>query len=312
MVHAWIAERMCILLIHTHGRGCVVTALLEQMSDMEYISVKLLNKETRRMKTHTYSIWSEEEAKSLGMEYVHWKKAHQGEMALSDDGWVGECIYTTKTTINRPKDPTKGYHMVRTVFGYNLNSPGTKLWAKRKNDTSSKKYRETRSKDTVRAYVAMRLEGKGIDWDMLGKMFAPEAGIPRAYAKKFIRSERTISMIRTELQKIMSDSNITPQMILGEYVHLLESCKNPETRRVEDKQIFKETLDTLADMNDLKPDKIEMSANWNMEIPQGVSMEELNAMDQKLLEAKAKELTDGSGKQAGDAEEVQGEHPDVR
>ena len=279
---------------------------------MEYVGVTLLNKETRRMEKHVYSIWSEEEAKSLGMKYVHWKKAHAGEMALSDDGWVGECIYTTTTKINRPKDPSKGYYMVRTVFGYNLNSPGTKLWAKRKNDVKSKNYRTTLARDTVRAYVAMRLQGKGIDWDMLGKMFAPHAGIPRAYAKKFMRQERTQTMIRSELQKILSDSNVTPQMILGEYVHLLESCKNEETGRVEDKQIFKETLDTLADMNDLKPDKIEMSANWNVEVPQGISMAELNEMDQKMLQAKTKELTRGSSEQAGDVEDVQGEHTDVR
>lgn len=264
------------------------------------------------MEKHIYSIWPKEEADSLGMQYVYWKKAKAGEMALSDDGWVGECIYTTTTRINRPKDPSKGYYMVRTVFGYGLNSPGTKLWAQKKNDTKSKNYRTTVAKDTVRAYVAMRLEGKGIDWDMLGKMFAPQAGIPRAYAKKFIRQEKTQTMIRAELQKIMSDSNITPQMILGEYVHLLESCKNPETQRVEDKAIFKETLDTLADMNDLKPDKIEMSANWNMEIPQGVSMEELREMDQKMLAAKAKELTDGSNNKAGDVESIQDEHSDVR
>ena len=263
------------------------------------------------MEPHTYPLYSKQEVLDMGIVPVYWKQAKPGDMAVSDDDWCGECLFITHTKTNNPKDPTKGYHLVRCVFGYQLNSPGTKLWAKKKNDVKSHNYRNTKAKDTVHAYCMMRVKGENIDWDALGRMYAPYAGIPRAYAKKFIRSDRTQIMVREELAKILSGVGFTPTHILEEYGTLLNSCKD-DGGKVVDKGVFKETLDTLADMADMHPDKIEMSANWNVEVPQGISMAELNEMDQKLLNAKAKELTDGTSKQTGDAEEVQGEHPDVR
>ena len=41
-----------------------------------------------------YSVWSEDEAQDLT--YKHWQKCEEGELGLSDDGFIAECIYKKK------------------------------------------------------------------------------------------------------------------------------------------------------------------------------------------------------------------------
>ena len=42
--------------------------------------------------TIEYSIYTKEEADSLGLSYVYWKDAQAGQMGITDDDYVGECI----------------------------------------------------------------------------------------------------------------------------------------------------------------------------------------------------------------------------
>ena len=46
----------------------------------------------------SYQIHSQKEADDLGMEYVYWKDAQEGDNALSDDGYVGVCLNRQKET----------------------------------------------------------------------------------------------------------------------------------------------------------------------------------------------------------------------
>ena len=39
-----------------------------------------------------YKVFQEEEAQRKGIEFVHWKKAKQGQYAVSDDGYVARVI----------------------------------------------------------------------------------------------------------------------------------------------------------------------------------------------------------------------------
>jgi len=47
-----------------------------------------------------FNIYTEEEAESEGLPYLHWKEAKEGDYAATDDGYVGLCIgrkdYTDK------------------------------------------------------------------------------------------------------------------------------------------------------------------------------------------------------------------------
>lgn len=51
-------------------------------------------------RNQVYKIYTAEEADKLNITYLHWKEAHIGDYALSDDGYVGKCIgrktYTDK------------------------------------------------------------------------------------------------------------------------------------------------------------------------------------------------------------------------
>ena len=56
-------------------------------------------------RNQVYKIYTAEEADKLNITYLHWKEAHIGDYALSDDGYVGKCIgrktYTDKKGFNK-------------------------------------------------------------------------------------------------------------------------------------------------------------------------------------------------------------------
>ena len=51
-------------------------------------------------KMRKFNIYTQDEADKKGCLYIEWKHADEGDYALSDDGYVGEClsrkVYTDK------------------------------------------------------------------------------------------------------------------------------------------------------------------------------------------------------------------------
>ena len=43
-------------------------------------------------KMRTFNIWTQKEADDKGYFYIEWKHANEGDYALSDDGYVGDCL----------------------------------------------------------------------------------------------------------------------------------------------------------------------------------------------------------------------------
>ena len=68
-------------------------------------------------KHREFEIYSKDEADKKGFAYIHWKHADKGDYALSDDGYIGECldrkVYTDKK--GRTKTFIKCAHGVQWV-----------------------------------------------------------------------------------------------------------------------------------------------------------------------------------------------------
>ena len=82
----------------------------------------MLERLVRKLGTKQYKvyyIYTKEEADARGFKYKPWYKAEVGEMALSDDGFVGECLFAKWYPIKRYGRiiPGKMDRYVRTTFG---------------------------------------------------------------------------------------------------------------------------------------------------------------------------------------------------
>ena len=105
----------------------------------------------------TYEIYTEEEANKEGLQYNHWKKAREGQWALSDDGFVSKVIKRKKY---RTDDKIDNVYL-RFAWGYTFYNPkykGKELKVKgRKSNTtmSGKRPIEVKAKQKRMQNLAM-------------------------------------------------------------------------------------------------------------------------------------------------------------
>ena len=71
-----------------------------------------------------YPLYTKAEADEKGIKYVPWQDAEAGDMALSDDGFVGQCIATRwyKDHADRKHSPMNKW--IRTCYGTAYSKPG--------------------------------------------------------------------------------------------------------------------------------------------------------------------------------------------
>ena len=60
---------------------------------MEYITRKF---KKNNYQTVTYPVYTQEEADDREIKYSPWRECGEGQVGLSDDGYVAECIYVRK------------------------------------------------------------------------------------------------------------------------------------------------------------------------------------------------------------------------
>ena len=206
-------------------------------------------------KTRYYKVYSKAEADEAGIEYVHWREAKVGGWALTDDGYVGECI-----KIYGPYTQ-KGYKRRNMAFsfarawdnkGYQLNyqdrkkfrawsSMSTEHWAERKVNTRA-------AKRLILAYVLMFMTGK-IDWRKLGIIYQPNND-PRYYAKRvklLIKQEAFQRMIQEKMVDIFKRRDKSEEDILDMVDKSFAMAEKKENAK--DMRKGAETYIRLFDMN---------------------------------------------------------------
>ncbi len=168
-------------------------------------------------KLEVFSIYTQEEADRRGFKYVYWKDAHAGDLALSDDGYIGVCLERHEYNRNKVKP------LIKTCYGRAWRN-GTLSFIERRDNgafsaSTCKKWDELevkteRAKRFVRAYVEMFMRYKKIDWKRLGEIYRPDLTKPAKYAKKLFRNQRVTDMIKQELKRVLDARGINEEAVI--------------------------------------------------------------------------------------------------
>ncbi len=221
----------------------------------------------------SYQIHSQKEADDLGMEYVYWKDAQEGDNALSDDGYVGVClkkaIYTDKkkrTKIN-----------IKLSYGTNWVSKNSKInfldnlsadcytqsspthWA-------DKEAGKTRTKNVVNAYVEMLLSDKPIDWDVLGNIYRPEQKTPAATVRRLMKQESIQKMVEEKTKDLLIKKGIDREYVIDLHQEVIARAREDGKP-----QLILQAADVFMDLLEMKPGKKVVTDSIEMDFSSQIS-----------------------------------------
>ncbi len=208
-------------------------------------------------RNQVYKIYTIEEADKLNITYLHWKEAHIGDYALSDDGYVGKCIgrktYTdkkgrVKTFIklsygaNWAGNTNKIQYLVNRSHGVYTQANPTG-WAERE-------AKKTRTKNLVNAYVGQLTSTKQVDYKQLGYIYRPDQQNPAATVRRVLKQEVIKKMVEKKLREVLSEKGINSSSVLDTMLEGLHIARNKQdvTNMIKISDAFMELLE-------MKPNK---------------------------------------------------------
>ncbi len=213
---------------------------------------------TRRIggKAQEFRVYSKEEADATGIKYVHWKQAQPGDWALSDDGYVGECLKSKAYT-----DRNRAKVLVTLSFGRMWVYPSAKLEYLPRKAKGAYSYcspttwadveaRMTRTKRTVHAYALMVIDGQGVDWKKLGLIYRPDQRIPGATVRRLFKQEAIREMIDKRFRELISARGITEGDVIDMLLNAFKMAGNNK-----DAKEMRMVAEDFSKMLDMYPSK---------------------------------------------------------
>ena len=187
---------------------------------------------TRKLKINdfkdvTYPIFTKEEAENRDLEIIEWKKAEKGDMCLSDDGFVAECLdvkqYKNAYQLIFPYARVWLSKRAKLEYLPHKNSGeysqmGIRTWEERESAT-------TRAKNAVNLYVQQMMQTGKIDWNQIGEIYRPDQQIPGATVKRLFKSEKIMSMIDKKIQDCLDDRDMNQGDVLDIIADAIELAK---------------------------------------------------------------------------------------
>tara|TARA_R100000152_G_C6772855_1_gene199970 strand:+ start:679 stop:1470 length:792 start_codon:yes stop_codon:yes gene_type:complete len=218
---------------------------------MDIIFRKINNISTR------FIVYTEDEAHQRGICFIYWKDADQGDQAISDDGYVSECldrkVYTDKKS--RTKTFVKCAHGVGWVtksskFNYIPNKEARCYSYVKPTHWAEKEAGKTRTKNAVTAYIADITSGNKPDWEQIGNIYRPDEKYPEATARRLFKQKRIQTMVEEKLQEILINKGITQDQVLDLQLEALELARNKG-----DVSNFLRVTENFMDLLQMKPGK---------------------------------------------------------
>ena len=197
----------------------------------------------------SYKIYKEDEAKEKGIDYKYWKKAEEGDYAISDDKYVAKVISKREYTSNHATPNTYlrfpwGY----TFFNHKYPSKRLNVRGRKTNVTfTGKSYIEVQAGQDKMKNLAMMFALKpdydlAIEWAM-GAVTDQE----RRKWTRTMKSETFKVMVRDELTKILSDHGLTEDYTLD----LLERTISMASDKKDVTNLMR-AVENLQDMHGMK------------------------------------------------------------
>lgn len=178
-----------------------------------------------------YKVYTDVEADEQGLIYKYWQLCNPGELGLSDDGYVSECIsrnqYKTNTEMVYP-------------FGRQWLGKSRKLefephWnTKNFSSVSTKSYAELeaqtgRAELAIDAYLTYKMAGLSPDFNKIGTIYRPDQKNPDIAVKRLLKTKEAKRMIEDKLKEILIDKKIDEGFVLDVITDAIEVAKVKES-----------------------------------------------------------------------------------
>ena len=239
-------------------------------------------------KAITFAIYERSEADDTGIKYSHWKQANEGEYALSDDGYVGECIGRKDYTDRKGRVKT----FVRLAYGANWAGNTNKIqylenrscgvytqanptgWVKREANM-------TRTKNLVNAYVGQLTSTRKVDYNQLGMIYRPDEQNPAATVRRVLKQEVIKKMVEKKLREVLSDKGINSSSVLDTMLEGLDIARNKQ-----DVTNMIKISDVFMDLLEMKPSKKIITDMFQLDVSSNIG--DLIAKEEKSLKLSRK------------------------
>jgi len=240
-----------------------------------------------KFKAKDYNVYTIEESK--GKTYKHWQKCYPGELGVSDDGYVSECIYR--------KEYKNGIEMTfpygRQWLGHNRRLEFEPHWhTKNFNTVSTKSYTEIEAKSkraelAVDSYLAYKMAGESPDLSVIGKLYRPDQKDPEIAAKRLLKSKEVKKMIKDKLKDILVEKGIDEGFVLDVMKDAIVVAKMKENSG--DMIRAAKELSVFVDM---QPKNKQITETFEMDISHQIG-NQFETQKKKLKATQKKELPNG-------------------
>ena len=241
-----------------------------------------------------FNVYCKDEEDELGIDYIHWKECSDGDWGLSDDGYVGKCLYRREYK-SKQKKPSVA---VKLCYGMAFISKNSKILYEKNRAYNSYSHqrpqhwieaelRKKRTKNTIDAFVAYTIAGKKPDWEVLGTMYRSDQKEPDKTVKKLFKQKEVQSMVKEELKKVLIGKGITEEMVLDLHNEAIEMA-----REKQDISSFLRATENFMDLLDMKPSKKEVTQSLEMGVTTKI-LDAINSEEKKSLKmSETKELSE--------------------
>jgi len=227
-------------------------------------------------KPTAYNIYRKEEADDKEIKYKNWRKANEGDYALSDDEYVAKVI--SKSVYK----PTSIY--IRLPYGYTFYNPNyssVKLNAsgRRANNTiSGKTHWEVLSGGQKMKNLAM-VYAQTMDYDKtINHVLDNPSDSTKVMWKRRMKKEKFKDMVRDELQKLLQEHGLTEAYTLELLEETIKKAKDKG-----DVTNLMRAVDNLQDMHGMKEKHLVKTVE-SLEATSNVKLiDELREQEDKLI-----------------------------
>lgn len=247
-----------------------------------------------------FHIYPQAEADEKGIEYVHWREAREGDWALSDDGYVGECL-----DVMGPYTNYQGSKAIFMIFSYGkvFDSPSIKLNYLERKATNSYSYVSTkdwasleaskkRGRRFITAYVMNFMAGVPIDWTKLGLIYRSDEKQPDKTAKRLFRQEVFQEMIQQKMIEVFKGQNISEHDVIEMFKDALAVAKSNK-----DAKEIRMVAEDFRDMFDMNPKELPRGGEIPPHIEDAVVDEIQGDIDRAQIELGQKRIEAGEIKE---------------
>jgi len=216
-----------------------------------------------------------------------WRHSNKGEWILTDDGQVCEVLHLG---VLKKSDRKNGTSFIRTIMGSYVCSPKVVIEGDMKTNMhtfstageSPSVRKKNRKNPTDKEFLFGKYVAKGDDVvEAYMKAFpSKNKNYAKSQAKLLLKTDRVKKLIREEIDKYLSEADITPNYLLEEMRNIIDKGGSSDR----DKITAITTLMKISGMMDTE------KTTETLTLFQGFSQEQLNAIQEskhkKLAEVK--------------------------